>query len=754
MKSIKHKILIGYILPVAIIGTITLGLVSRELAKSISSQSGLLVSEIKKRTHKALDSNNDLLRYLIGYIRKDVRRYTDDMCKNEAVARAMEVENLNALAVLIEKSCKISGMDLGIIYDTEGKLQESFPRDVNIKKAEEYYVSLGIGQTVQNISDESGTDDDASLDIVSKLRSDLLNGFHLGDRDVSGKGGLILVSAGIIPDEFGSPSGVYLTGKILNNYNEPFIQLYKMMDSASVLYLGTVPIAHAGFDIKDKASLKITRDLLSEVYNAGGTVKINLEPAGKKYLAACSAIESFKGEKIGVLCTCILKESAVGFEKTIRSKADESKTNVQKLIIWIGGISLVIFIVISLIIATGIANPVSRVVVLARAIAEGDLTQNVEVDRKDETGQLLSAMKSMVSNLKATVGVAEQIARGDLTARVQILSDRDTLGKSLERMVSNLKATVGVAEQIAGGDLTASVQILSDSDVLGKSLDMMNKKLYETVTNVKKTADRVKSAATEVNRLAEKMTSASRQLSASATEMSQGASEQAATAEEVSASIEQMTASIRLNADNAANTEKIALNAAGEVGRAVTETVKAMKNITEKISVIEDIARQTSMLSLNAAIEAARADEHGRGFAVVASEIGELARQTKLAAGEIGGTSSHSMGVAETSGAMISEIVPDIQKIAELVQEISKAYNEQRMGADMVNQSIQYLDQTVQHGVQISEELSAAAGEMASISELMNRNSEAMVANTEQLRHVIEYFKIRDREIPVEIGQG
>ncbi len=735
-------------MPVAIIGTITLGLVSGELAKSISSQSDLLVSEIKKRTHKTLDSNNDLLRYLIGYIRKDARRYTDDMCKNEAVARAMEAENLNALAASIEKSCRISGMDLGIIYDIEGKLQESFPRDVNIRKAEEYYVGLGLGRIVQNISDESGTDDDARLDIVSKLRSDFLNDFHLSDRDISGKGGLILVSTGIIPDEFGGPSGVYLAGKILNNYNKPFIQLYKMMDSASVLYLDTVPIAHAGFvGIKDKTSLQITRDVLSEVYNAGRTVKIDLEPAGKKYLAACSAVESFNGEKIGVLCTCILKESAVGFEKTIRSEADESKTNVQKLIIGIGGISLVIFIFISLIIATGIANPVSRVVVLARAIAEGDLTQNVEVDRKDETGQLLSAMKSMVSNLKATVGVAEQIARGDLTARVQILSDRDTLGKSLRRMVSNLKATVGMAEQIAGGDLTASVQILSDSDVLGKSLDMMNKKLYETVANVKETADRVKSAAAEVNTLAGKMTSASQQLSTSATEMSQGASEQAATAEEVSASIEQMTASIRLNADNAANTEKIALNAAGEVGRAVTETVKAMKNITEKISVIEDIARQTSMLSLNAAIEAARADEHGRGFAVVASEIGELARQTKVAAGEIGGTSSHSMGVAETSGAMISGIVPDIQKIAELVQEISKAYNEQRMGADMVSQSIQYLDQTVQHGVQVSEELSAAAGEMASISELMNRNSEAMVAQTEQLRHVIEYFKIKDREI-------
>ncbi|MCP4108512.1 MAG: HAMP domain-containing protein [Desulfobacteraceae bacterium] len=395
---------------------------------------------------------------------------------------------------------------------------------------------------------------------------------------------------------------------------------------------------------------------------------------------------------------------------------EKTITGVAVRMMWkmiaIGTFCLVAALIVLRFIATGIARPISKVVLLANAIAEGDLTHNVEADRKDETGQLLSTMNTMTSNLKATVGVAEQIAEGDLTARVQILSDKDILGKSLEQM---------------------------------------SKRLYETVTNVRETADRVKFAASDVNSLAGKMASASQQLSTSATEMSQSASEQAATAEEVSASIEQMTANIRSNADNAVNTEKMALNAAREVsegGRAVTETVEAMKNITEKISIIEDIARQTSLLSLNAAIEAARADEHGKGFAVVASEIRELARQTKAAAGEIGGLSAHSMEVAETSGSMLSKIVPDIHKIAELVQEISVACSEQSMGAEVINQSIHHLDQTVQQGAQISEELSAAAEEMTSDSGLLNNNSEAMAVQTEQLRNAIEYFKIRNREKP------
>ncbi|MCP4108513.1 MAG: HAMP domain-containing protein [Desulfobacteraceae bacterium] len=779
----KYKILVGFIVPTLIISCFTMFLVSWKLDKNTSHQSELLVNNTKDRMYSTLNSHNKLLKSYIGYTKEAVRRDTDNICKNEAVASFIEAEKIKSLAELTEKSCRIFGTDFIIIYDAEGILQESFPRDINMITAEKYYNSLDI--------DMAGSPgDEAGQDIVSVLDPDLLNTFGLGDRAVPGKGALALVSTGIIPDEFGEPVGVCIMGKLLNNYKKPFMQLYELMDSVCVLYLDNTPITQAGFDIENDDSLQISRDVLSSIYKADTIKNTSLTLAGNKYLAACSAVESFKGKKIGVICTGVPEERVTRLNEAINSNASEAKKSMQKWLVGIGAISLVIFIIISLVIATGIAGPVSKVVDLARDIAEGDLTQNVEVDRKDEVGHLLMAMKNMVSNLKArvrvaeqisggdltaevkllsdrdtlgkslvrmvsnlkdTVQVAEKISKGDITAKVKILSDKDTLGKSLEQMVSNLRATVGVAEQIAEGDLTARVQILSDNDTLGKSLEQMSKKLYETVTNAKETADNVKFAASDVNSLAGKMASASQQLSCNATEMSQGASEQAATAEEVSASIEQMTANIRSNADNAKNTEKMAMNAAREVsegGRAVTEAVEAMRNITEKISIIEDIARQTSLLSLNAAIEAARADEHGKGFAVVASEIRELARQTKAAAGEIGGLSARSMEVAETSGSMLSKIVPDIQKIAELVQEISVACSEQSMGAEVINQSIQHLDQTIQQGAQISEELSAAAEEMASISGLLNNNSETVAVQTEQLRNAIEYFKIRDREKP------
>jgi methyl-accepting chemotaxis protein len=152
-----------------------------------------------------------------------------------------------------------------------------------------------------------------------------------------------------------------------------------------------------------------------------------------------------------------------------------------------------------------------------------------------------------------------------------------------------------------------------------------------------------------------------------------------------------------------------------------------MKEIAGKISIIEEIARQTNLLALNAAIEAARAGEHGKGFAVVASEVRKLAERSQTAAGEINKLSASSVKIAERAGEMLSMMVPDIQKNADLVQEIAAASNEQSAGAGQINQAIQQLDQVVQQNAAASEEMASTSVEL--------------LTQAEQLQNTIAFFK-------------
>ena len=139
-----------------------------------------------------------------------------------------------------------------------------------------------------------------------------------------------------------------------------------------------------------------------------------------------------------------------------------------------------------------------------------------------------------------------------------------------------------------------------------------------------------------------------------------------------------------------------------------------MKNIAEKISIIEEIARQTNLLALNAAIEAARAGEHGKGFAVVAAEVRKLAERSGNAAGEISELSSSTVTVSEKAGEMLMKLVPDIQRTAELVQEIAAATGEQNSGAEQINKAIQQLDQVIQQNASASEEMASTSEELSS----------------------------------------
>jgi methyl-accepting chemotaxis protein len=313
-------------------------------------------------------------------------------------------------------------------------------------------------------------------------------------------------------------------------------------------------------------------------------------------------------------------------------------TEAAKYIV-VTAVIVVLILLVSMMITKNTVRALNEAVRVSNSLAGGDLTMNIDVENRDETGQLLLAMKNMVGKMQG--------------------------------IVAGVKAAAGSVAEGSG------------------------------------------------------------RLSNGAEMVSQQTTEQAASAEEASASVEEMHATIKQNADNAMMTEKIALKSAAdaeESGKAVAEAVHAMKNIAEKISIIEELARQTNLLALNAAIEAARAGDHGRGFAVVAAEVRKLAERSHTAAVEIGQLSGSSVDVAEHAGMMLTKLVPDIRKTAELVQEITAASKEQASGTDQINSSIQQLNQVIQQNAGAAEEISSTSQDLSS--------------QADELLKTISFFKI------------
>jgi methyl-accepting chemotaxis protein len=285
-------------------------------------------------------------------------------------------------------------------------------------------------------------------------------------------------------------------------------------------------------------------------------------------------------------------------------------------------------------------------------------------------------------------------------------------------IVRPINESVVFAESIARGNLNAQIKY-NESDETGQlssALSGMAEKLREIIS--------------EIIDSSEKIREASSSLSNSSMTLSQGATNQAVSAEEISSSMDEMVANIHQNSENALQTESIAKKSFQGIRKShesTVTTVESMQQIAGKIEIVQEIARQTNILALNAAIEAARAGEQGKGFSVVANEVKKLAERSSAASVEIIELTNHALQLAQQSGHELDAIIPDIEKTAILVQEISSASFEQKTGADLVNKAIQELNSVTQQNSETSVVFTESA---VSLTEL-----------AEKLRELVSYFE-------------
>ncbi|QNN77124.1 HAMP domain-containing protein [Pseudoxanthomonas mexicana] len=368
-----------------------------------------------------------------------------------------------------------------------------------------------------------------------------------------------------------------------------------------------------------------------------------------------------------------------------------------------------------------------RLVDVMQRYAAGDLS--VDMDRlPGEMAVLTQAMDATKANLSAINGEIKRLAmaassgdfsqRGDVDNYQYDFRDMiDGLNQLMETTDGNLAEVSELLQAIARGDLTARME----GDFHGVFASMRDD-ANATVAQLTDIVGRIQDASTSINTAAGEIASGN-------SDLSRRTEQQAANLEETAASMEELTSTVRQNAESARQANQLAQGAAGVasqggevVGKVVTtmrDIEQSSKKIADIISVIDGIAFQTNILALNAAVEAARAGEQGRGFAVVASEVRTLAQRSANAAKEIKGLIENSVSkVADGSalvhqaGATMGEIVASVQRVTDIMAEISAASQEQSAGIEQVNQTIVQMDETTQQNAALVEEATAAARSM------------------------------------------